>query len=468
MEHQTATPPAQAGSRPGRRLSELSTYSADVAASFNSGFSSLSMKHFGMGRLGRRALGLFCLMVTVCLWTVSNFLASSIFSNSVFNKPFFVVYINSSIFAMSLIPITIRYILRNGGFGQTRSLALKAWTERHQRVEHSKILSEEEEGFMADDQLLADDEVSLEGFETGSRRLDRRQSEDDKLTLYETAWLSLEFSVLWVLANYFASACLEYTSVASSTILTSTSSIWTLIFCALLKIESFSIRKLLAVLGSLAGVVLISSIDLSGKDNDDGRGDFPHKSQREIAIGDAMAFISALVYGVYVVVMKIRIGNESRVHMPVFFGLVGAIIVSFLWPMFFILHATGIEPFEFPPAAHVWAVIIFNSLASFVADMSWAYAMLLTTPLVVTVGLSLTIPLSLVGEMIQYGQSSSFLYWVGAVIVVLSFIFVNHESHDEAAAAGSNATAANKGTEEDTDDAELQSAQGSNQVPRVP
>ena len=57
--------------------------------------------------------------------------------------------------------------------------------------------------------------------------------------------------------------------------------------------------------------------------------------------------------------------------------------------------------------------------------------MLLTTPLLVTVGLSLTIPLSLVGEMIQYQQFSSFLYWVGAGIVLLSFLFINHESHED-------------------------------------
>ena len=57
--------------------------------------------------------------------------------------------------------------------------------------------------------------------------------------------------------------------------------------------------------------------------------------------------------------------------------------------------------------------------------------MLLTTPLVVTVGLSLTIPLSLIGEMIQYAQYSSWVYWVGAGVVFLSFLFINHESHEE-------------------------------------
>lgn len=57
--------------------------------------------------------------------------------------------------------------------------------------------------------------------------------------------------------------------------------------------------------------------------------------------------------------------------------------------------------------------------------------MLLTSPLVVTVGLSLTIPLSLVGEMVQYGQYSSMLYWIGAAVVILSFLFINHESQEE-------------------------------------
>jgi solute carrier family 35 protein F5 len=54
--------------------------------------------------------------------------------------------------------------------------------------------------------------------------------------------------------------------------------------------------------------------------------------------------------------------------------------------------------------------------------------MLLTTPLIVTVGLSLTIPLSLVGQIILQGQYAGVLYWVGAAIVFLSFLVVNHES----------------------------------------
>lgn len=57
--------------------------------------------------------------------------------------------------------------------------------------------------------------------------------------------------------------------------------------------------------------------------------------------------------------------------------------------------------------------------------------MLLTTPLIVTVGLSMTIPLSLIGQMVLQSQYSSPLYWVGAAIVFLSFLVVQHESKPE-------------------------------------
>jgi len=69
-------------------------------------------------------------------------------------------------------------------------------------------------------------------------------------------------------------------------------------------------------------------------------------------------------------------------------------------------------------------------VSSFISDISWALALLMTTPLVVTVGLSLTIPLSLIGEILQYQQYSSFTYWVGAAVVFVSFIVVSRESHD--------------------------------------
>jgi len=59
--------------------------------------------------------------------------------------------------------------------------------------------------------------------------------------------------------------------------------------------------------------------------------------------------------------------------------------------------------------------------------MAWAFAVLLTSPIVVTVGLSTTIPLSLIGQILFNQQHASYVYWLGAFVVLLSFFFVNHE-----------------------------------------
>ncbi|ROV92890.1 hypothetical protein VSDG_06350 [Cytospora chrysosperma] len=408
----------------------------------------------GLAGVARRTLGISLLLVTVCLWTTSNFLASYIFSDHTYDKPFFVVYINTSVFAISLVPMFVKYVARHGVRG-VREEVVELWLNEKGKAEADssagqsaglrKVADEEAHGLLSgvvddddddedddDKHVAAAEERGIHGAEASGRLeiIDAPGAEaeaGEKLSLRETAVLSLEFCMLWFCANYFASACLEHTSVGSVTILTSTSSVWTLVFCALMRVETFSVRKLVGVLASLAGVVLISSVDLSGRSDED-RGSFPHKSTASIAIGDGMAFFSAIVYGLYVTVMKRRVGDEDRVNMPLFFGLVGVFNLVFLWPGFFILHWTGVEPFALPPTGKIWTIVFLNSISSFVSDMSWAYAMLLTSPLVVTVGLSLTIPLSLIGEMIQYSQYSSWIYWVGAGIVLVSFLFINHES----------------------------------------
>jgi len=418
---------------------------ADLAASIGSSLRANSPSpvargwraKLGLGHYARRTLGIALLLVTVFLWTLSNFLASFIFSDQTYDKPFFLLYMNTSVFAFALVPRFTRYILRSGLRG-LRNDAATLWRQRNEEVPPPKVMFEADE---TGERLLVDDDD-----------VDTVMGDDDdrleKLSFRATSKLSLEFCMLWFLANYFASACLGFTSVASVTILTSTSSIWTLIFCALFRIEAFSMRKFIGVMASLTGVVLISTVDLTGAGDGD-RGSFPDKTTGQVAIGDAMAFLSSVVYGVYVTVMKRRVGNEDRVDMNLFFGMVGVFNLIFLWPLFFLLHWTNIEPvrrqwcmfwwtisanckqFEMPPTARIWTIVVVNSCASWVSDMAWAYAMLLTTPLVVTVGLSLTIPLSLIGEMIQYGMYSSFVYWVGAAIVLSSFVFVNHESRED-------------------------------------
>ncbi|KAI9655186.1 MAG: hypothetical protein M1829_000682 [Trizodia sp. TS-e1964] len=426
---------------PGNRPSRAPRTSSSSFRSMRSGSSPLAPRagaRTNVGGMARRSVGIFLLMMTVFLWTASTFLASNIFADDTFSKPFFVTYINTTFFAVALIPVVLKLGLQKGYRNLFTQLAADC---RGQRSKYQALAGDDDNNLpKPTDEEERDGDAGSSNLESqtlnGNTRGDRwarrvvLQQADAPLSYWETIKLSFEFCILWFVANYFAAACLKYTSVASSTILNSTSSVWTLLFGAFIQVERFSVKKLIGVIASMAGVILISSVDLSGS-NDQNRGNFPHKTQTQVAIGDAMAFFGALVYGFYTILMKKRIGNEGRVNMPLFFGLVGLMNVVLLWPGFIILHFIGEETFELPPSRKVWAVVLLNSTTSLISDVCWAYAMLLTSPLVVTVGLSLTIPLSLVGQMIIQGQYSSAAYWVGACIVCLSFVFINHESKGE-------------------------------------
>ncbi|KAI9733200.1 MAG: hypothetical protein M1818_007318 [Claussenomyces sp. TS43310] len=319
----------------------------------------------GLGGMARRTLGILLLLATVFLWTASNFLASYIFADDSYSKPYFVTYVNTSLFAISLLPILLR-IAHQHGYHHIKASARAIWQGKsegygagsgHQRYDDvggglDQSISSET-GLLNDDGTV--DSIREEAFTIADPAL------QDVLSVRETIVLSLEFCLLWFVANYFVAACLKYTSVASSTIITSTSSIWTLIFGAMFRVERFSFKKLTGVLASLAGIVLISMIDLSSDDNDGNRGSFPHKDRSELAIGNAMALFSAVMYGLYTIIMKKRIGNEDRVNMPLFFGLVGLFNVIFLWPGFLVLHFTGVETFELPPTGKIWAIVLVRA-----------------------------------------------------------------------------------------------------------
>ena len=360
--------------------------------------------------------------------------SQTILADKSYAKPFFLTYLNTAVFVITLIPILIRSGYRNWRRGTLVS-SLHRFTN-HTPFSKSALPQDEAEA----EAFLKDDDAA-EVQETPFQSLQH-------LDTWSTARLSFYFCILWFLANYFASSCLQYTTVASATILSSTSSVWTLLIGAVTRTEKFTWRKLIGVFASLVGVFLISQVDLSdptsgpepntnaSNQRDGGLAEsFPDKSPAELAFGDALAAFSAIIYGVYAITLKRTTNSAAKkgksLNMPLFFGLVGLINTFLLFPLFPILSVLSIEPFQLPPTRRVWTILLVNSVASLLGDICWAYAMVLTSPLVVTVGLSLTIPLSLVGELLVQGRSESFIYWVGAVIVVCSFVLVDREEVKE-------------------------------------
>lgn len=98
-------------------------------------------------------------------------------------------------------------------------------------------------------------------------------------------------------------------------------------------------------------------------------------------LGDALALASALAYAFYVILLKVRIRNETRMSMTLFFGFVGVFNILLLWPIGVILHVTGVEVFEWPRGGALWASIAANAAITFVRrELSLAFVQSMLTP----------------------------------------------------------------------------------------
>ncbi|CAM9020357.1 unnamed protein product [Wickerhamomyces anomalus] len=186
-----------------------------------------------------------------------------------------------------------------------------------------------------------------------------------KLSLSETIKLSAQFCVVWYLANLATNASLSYTSVGSQTILSSTSSFFTLLIGALAKTESFSNVKIFGLVLSFIGVIVITKSDSDTVSSDIER------------------------------------------------------------------TPLSVEKFELPSGTFVISIILINCLITFISDFCWVKAMLLTSPLIVTVGLSTTIPFAMIGDIIFKGEKITVLYVIAASMICISFFVINKDAEND-------------------------------------
>jgi len=339
------------------------------------------------------AIGVAMLLVVICMWTASSFIAQDMFEGG-YNKPFLLTYVNTSSFSLYLIPFFVRriwYQYRGSGGSNTGA------------GEYQPLVGVD---------MVDNTQISL-------------PNEPPPLTVRETAKLASIFCYIWFIANWSVNASLEYTSVSSATILSSMSGFFTLGVGRLFRVETLSMGKIVAVFTSFIGVVLISLSDSNKPisplfarlaEN------IPVDASRRL-LGDGLALISSMFYAIYVILLKVRIGDESRVDMTLFFGFVGLVNILSCWPVGIVLHLVGLEKFELPSTQKQMIALVINTIITLTSDYLYVMAMLRTTPLVVTVGISLTIPLAVLGDYFL-GKPSQGQVILGALLVLFSFVTI--------------------------------------------
>ncbi|XP_034684048.1 solute carrier family 35 member F5-like isoform X2 [Vitis riparia] len=278
--------------------------------------------------------GLGLIGTVVFIWVASAEITQRIFSE--YKQPFALTYLGVSLMVVYL-PIAVLkdWICRrldinsfknlcNGSTIAKSSAGLaiplrineicpSSETDTESSLNTDMDLSENEDGWLIITNM--EDEVGL-------------LEKNHELSSWEIAKCGFYLAPIWFITEYSSNSALANTSVASTTVLTSTSGLFTLFFGALLGQDTVNITKVVAVFISMAGVAMTTV----GKTWAPDEMLSASESRKHSIIGDIFGLLSAVSYGLFTVLLKRSAGSEGdKADVQKFFGYIGLFTLLGFW-----------------------------------------------------------------------------------------------------------------------------------------
>lgn len=238
----------------------------------------------------------------------------------------------------------------------------------------------------------------------------RRRFEEDEVSggssVLEAGIVGVTIAPIWFLAQWSYSAGVAGTSVTSSTVISTTSVVWTLLGSTIFLGERLTVLKSVGIIACMAGNVAT----LWGSDVESGQGSHLQ--------GDLLCLAAAVAYAAYTTILKHSARPETSVALM--FGALGLAVFVIGTPLALLFGWSGLKRMT----PQIFGLLIFNGIFDNVlSQYAWAKAVQWTSPTAATVGLSLTIPLSVVAD---YARNVRVTGWsfVAAALVLVGFATV--------------------------------------------
>ncbi|KAK4537235.1 hypothetical protein CDCA_CDCA11G3260 [Cyanidium caldarium] len=342
-----------------------------------------------------RVLGIVLVVAVAFIWVASSELMQFIFGDNHYDKPYLLTSVSQSLFVLYLLPAASRRC-RERLTGGALASAEPAATHPPPSDKGSAA-------------ALAEGAVPTTPPGRGAAAV---------TSVPNARRAALYIAPLWFASNYSFNLSLTWTSVASSSSLSALSCLFALIVGALVGVELFTRIKLAAVLCTIGGAVLISTMDALRR----GTNTFA---------GDALCVGSALLYALQTALIKSMLGADELADTMAFLGWLGVFSMLLSWPGLLILQLTSLEIFQLPDNRTAALIVLNGLIGTVLSDYLWARSVLLTSPLIASLALSLTIPLSALADMLFRHARFTWQYALGLFAMTAGFILASSPGHTE-------------------------------------
>lgn len=376
--------------------------------------SQFTQKHL-FSRLHGAALGYFFIALVCIIWIAASFLVARLEARGV--SPLMLSFICSSGF-VTLLPLRIgvitRYLRerreRRAGASGTRRRTGSETDDAEGRGSGREGMAKRrvsETGTEAEMVALANEGVDAERGRT------RDEEARAPYGFERHAEAALMVAPIWVISQVCFDYSLLMTTVTANSMLSSSSAVFTFMVSVWCGLDSFTWMKMSAVGAYVLGSLLVTFADdtqalqaaaVTPFDvaTHEAHPVFLQMDLNSPAFGNFLALVSAALYAVYTATMKLYLREDDRTDMTLFFALMG--VFNFIGYGSVLVLGRALGGFQNLFFALDYRAFFLACTKAFfdnvLSDYLWARAVLLTSPTIASIGLSLQIPLAAAIELL--------------------------------------------------------------------
>eukprot|EP00252_Welwitschia_mirabilis_P003134 TRINITY_DN1321_c0_g1_i1.p1 TRINITY_DN1321_c0_g1~~TRINITY_DN1321_c0_g1_i1.p1 ORF type:complete len:330 (-),score=36.31 TRINITY_DN1321_c0_g1_i1:579-1568(-) len=314
-----------------------------------------------MSRTWRWTLGIIFIIAVALIWIAASFVVQSVVDAGV--SPFLITYMCNSLFVIYIPIVEFGYLFESWiqsiwnhcciWFKPVADLQPKpsdrtlhsqcdtsGFSDTNDCIRSSLILKRDKERLTSEDDCPVREPLN-EGMDLDQSTVQNEIIAKHHWTRLDIAKVSLLICPFWFLAQLTFNLSLKYTTVTSNTILSSTSSLFTLLVSLVMLNETFTWMKFVSILLCMIGSITVGLGDTESDGNN---------LAKNPLLGDFLCIMSAIFYALYTSLIRKMLPDEEKhkVHVSTahFLGFLGLFNMIIFFPVVLILHLTKVESFH--------------------------------------------------------------------------------------------------------------------------